>query len=52
MSKTISKKSSVKSSADKPPEKPLPGDNNFGIEPDIRSYTIEDADETEEVEEA
>ena len=47
MAKTISKKSSVKASSEKPSGKPLPGDKTFGIEPDIRFYAIEDRDNTE-----
>ena len=47
MANTISKKISVKASADKPSGKPSPGDKTLGIEPDIRVYTIEDGDETE-----
>ena len=50
MENTISKKSSVKASLDKPPGKPLTGDKTFEIEPAIRFYAIEDGDGTEEVE--
>ena len=48
MAKTISKKISVKASASKPSWKSPPGDKNFGIEPEIRFYAIEDGDKTEE----
>ena len=50
ISKTISKKISVKASAVKPLGKPPPGDKTFGIDPSIRFYTIEDGDETEKLE--
>ena len=56
MTKTISKKSSVKASTaktlDKPSGKPPPGDKTFGIEPAISFYVIEDSDDTEEGEES
>ena len=48
MAKTISKKISVKASEAKPLRNPPPVDKNFGIEPAIRFYAIEDGDETEE----
>ena len=48
MSKTISKKSYVIASADKPLGKPPPGDKIFGLEPEIRFYAIEDSEKTEE----
>ena len=51
MAKTISKKISVKASAENPLGKPTPWDKNLGIDPDIRCYTIEDGDETAEGEE-
>ena len=47
----MSKKSSVKDSAAKPPGKPPPRDKTFGIEPAIRFYYIEDGDDTEKLEE-
>ena len=47
MTKTISKKSPVKASTDKPSGKPPPGDETLGIEPEIRFCAIEDGDETE-----
>ena len=52
MADTISKKISVHASAAKPLVKPPPGDKTLGLEPAIRFYSIEDGDETEEVEEA
>ena len=51
MAKTISKKISVKASAENPLGKPTPWVKNLGIDPDIRCYTIEDGDETAEGEE-
>ena len=50
MTKTISRKSSLKASAAKPLGKPPPRDEIIGLEPDIRFYLIEDGDKTEEVE--
>ena len=47
MSKTISKKISVKASADKPSGKTLPGDKTFGFESDICFYAIEYGDDNE-----
>ena len=47
MAKTISKKISVKVSADKPSGNTLPRDKIFEIDPDIRFYSIEDGDVTE-----
>ena len=52
MEKTISKKISVKASAENSLGKPPPGDKTFSLEPAIIFYAIEDGDETEEVEEA
>ena len=40
MANTISKKRSVKASSDKPSGKPPTGDKTFGIEPEIRVYSI------------
>ena len=48
MAKTISNKSSVEASVDKPLEKPPPGDKTSGFNPEIHFYAIEDSDETEE----
>ena len=48
MSKTSSKKISVKDSAAKPLGKPPPGDKTSGIDPEILFYAIEDGDKTEE----
>ena len=48
MAKTISRKSSVKASAAKPPGKPLPRDDILGLEPAIRFYEIEDSVKTKE----
>ena len=45
--KYISKKSSVKASAAKPLGNPPPGDKNFGLEPAICFYDIEEGYETE-----
>ena len=47
MAKSISKKSSIEASAAKPLGKPPPGDETFGLEPDIPFYDKEDGDETE-----
>ena len=47
MAKTISRKSSVKASAAKPPGKPLPGDKTLVIEPEIRFYELEYIDKIE-----
>ena len=49
MAKTISKKSSVKASSDKPSGKPPPRDKILGLDPEIRFYDIEDGDEIKEV---
>ena len=49
--KSISKKSSVKSSEAKPSRKPPPRDKSLGLEPAIRFYDIEDIYETENGEE-
>ena len=49
MAKTISKKISVKASADITLGKPQPGDKTLGLEPDIFFYAVEDVDDTEEV---
>ena len=50
--KTISRKSSVKASAAKPPGNPTPRDEILGLEPATHFYEIEDGDKTEEGEEA
>ena len=52
MENSVSNKISVKASASKTSAKPLPGDKNCWLEPDIRFYGIEDGDDTEKVEEA
>ena len=52
MASSISRKSSVKASTDKPSGKPPPGDKILGIDPEIRFYELEDSDNTEEGEEA
>ena len=52
MAKTISKKIPVQASAAKPLGKHPPGDKNFGIEPAISFYAIENGGNTEEGEEA
>ena len=49
MAKTISKKISVKASADITLGKPQPGDKTLGLEPEIFFYAVEDVDDTEEV---
>ena len=49
MAKSISKKIYIKSSAAKPLGNPPPVNKSFGIETTIRSYDIEDGDETEKV---
>ena len=46
------KKISVKTSTAKPLGKPLPGDKNMGLEPEIYLYTLEDSDDNTEGEEA
>ena len=46
MAITIHKNKYFEYSAAKPAGKPLPRDKTFGIEPDIRFYSIEDGDET------
>ena len=48
MAKTISSKSSVKTSAAKPSGKPPTRDKTLGLERAIRFYEIEDGDNTEE----
>ena len=48
MEKTISKKISVEASA----ENPTARDKTLGLEPAIWFYSIEDGDDTEEVEES
>ena len=48
MAKTISKKISVKASAAKPLDKPLPGDKTLGLEPAVRFYKVEEGDENSE----
>ena len=48
MTKTISKKISVKVSSAKPSGKPPPGDKTLVIETEIRFYAIEIGGETEE----
>ena len=50
--KTTSKKISVKASAAKPLEKPLPRDKTLVIDPEIFLYDIEDGGETEDGEES
>ena len=45
MDKTISKKISVKASADKPLGKPAPRDKTFGFDPDIHLYDTDDGEE-------
>ena len=52
MARTISKKISIKALSSKPLGKPPPGDKNFGIEPAIQFYAIEDGDDTEKGEES
>ena len=52
MAKPIGQKISVEASSAKPLVKPLPGDKNCGLDPDIRFYDIEDGDETEKGEES
>ena len=52
MGKTNSKKSYVKTSADKPTRKPPPGDKTPGLDPERRFYAIEDSDNTKEGEES
>ena len=47
MSKTISKKISAKASAANTFREPPPGDETFGLDPEILFYDIEDGDETE-----
>ena len=52
MAKIISTKISVKASAAKPLCKPRPEDKTLGLQTEIRSYELEESDETEEGEEA
>ena len=52
MANSISKKISVKDSADNPSGKPPPRDKTSGIDPDIRFYDIEYRNETEKGEES
>ena len=52
MARSISRKSSVKASTDKPSGNTPTGDKTPGIEPSIRFYELEDSDNTEEGEEA
>ena len=47
MARSISKISSVNSSAANPPGNPPPGDKSFGIDPYIHFYEIEYGDNTE-----
>ena len=51
MAKTINKKISVKTSADKPLGKPLPGNKTLVIEPVVRFHAIKYSENTEEGEE-
>ena len=48
MTRTISKKISVKAPEAKTSGQPLTGDKNLGLNTVIRSYAIEESDETEE----
>ena len=50
MSNTISTKNSVMASGAKPLVKPHPRDKTLGIDPEIFFGSIEDGDETEEIE--
>ena len=52
MGKTTSNKSSFKASESKLLVKPPPVDKTLGVEPEMRLYTLEDCDETAELDES